>query len=148
MEKLSSDIGTRDNRLDFTVETTSILSQRAEELKASFESSIEKINGQLYYCYNREECDSAIARTSALIRYLAHPSEFKGLDRNSTETEIFSIRNAFSTIPIPVEELGFFGPQGPDNQMKIVIEGNGFSKTKYERVRALGLVEFVEVVES
>lgn len=109
-----------------------------------FEHNKRLINGVECYSCNGNDCDCRFGRAFAMLKYIAQPERYRGLISDSNETQLESIQNAyFYTYNLPVDELDFI--QNQDGSSKVILNGELYGVSKFERVKEIGLEDFIEV---
>jgi hypothetical protein len=97
---------------------------------------------------NEDNCDTPKAITSALIRYIAQRSHFRGLTSQSSSTEILSLKNMYNRFPILLEDLKLIDPNHLAGKTRVLINGETFFGSKNERINDLQLEDYVKVINN
>jgi hypothetical protein len=79
-----------------------------------------------------------------MLKYIAQLDQYKGLVKDCSNFQLKSIREAyFYRYSLPTEEIDF--EIIPGSNSKIKLDGELFGPSKIERVKELGLEDFIEV---
>lgn len=117
------------------------------KLKGYFNDNKNIVNGKEYYGCNGYHCDSKLARIFAMLKYIAQPCEYSGLDCNCSNIELISIQNSYYyRYQLPTEEIQFVEEDDAPS-FKILISGNSFQESKRNRINDLGLENFIIVLD-
>jgi hypothetical protein len=111
-----------------------------------FEQFKKEINGKQWYTCNGADCDNPKEITSAVIRYIAQRSDFRRLNPQSSLTEILFLKNAYSKLAIPLEDLKLINPNDLSEKTKVLVNGTTFFESKSKRISDLELGDYVKVI--
>lgn len=118
-----------------------------ETLEDYFKHNIVTVKGQEFYGCNGWECDCSLARTFAMLKYIAHPEESRRLLSNSSESEFLSYQNAYYYGSLlPVDQIRFDQDDLEDG-FRITINGDLCRESKIQRIEDLGLEDYISVTE-